>query len=460
MNTNFNDPIVAIATATGNGGIGVIRISGTKFVITGLVKDLFNKESIQSHKVNLWSLRDESGNIIDKAIVLYFEEPRSYTGESVLEIQAHGGRSLLAWIVEIVLKVGKKYSIRLASPGEFTERAFLNGKIDLVQAEAVADLISATSKNAIKAASRSLKGDFSKAITGLNDDLTNLRVQVEAILDFPEEEIDFLESYKISEQLDQILLSLKNLLAESRQGELLREGVKVALVGNTNVGKSSLMNCLAGDEVAIVTDIAGTTRDKIQTSINIDNLTFNLIDTAGIRETKDIVEKIGIERAKKEIQSADIILKIVDLTRKDIASEEDKELIQSLNQIDKDTPIVTVFNKADLVEKQEESVSRETTIFVSAKTGYGIGTLKKKLVELSGWKNNESVFIARERHILCLKTALEALEKGKDALEENVPLEIFAEELRMASLSFGEIVGKTTSDDLLGKIFSGFCIGK
>lgn len=459
MSYSFKDPIVAISTAAGNGGVGIVRVSGTLTVIRELYQRLFKKDAPQSHRATLVSLKDHNNDLVDRVLAIFFEGPKSYTGESVLEIQAHGGRVLLGWIVEIILEAGGDLGIRIAEPGEFTSRAFLNGKMDLVQAEAVSDLIDATSKNAIKAASRSLRGDFSKKITEINDLLIRLRVESELILDFPEEEVDFLSDYKIAEKLEDIIAKLRNVLSISQQGEILRDGVRVALIGHTNVGKSSLLNALAGDDIAIVSDVEGTTRDKVQTQIHLEGIPFHIIDTAGIRETEDVVEKIGIERSKAEIAKADIILRVVDATLGVDQQDAVLPVVRSLTA--EGTPVITILNKIDLLsEKPKVDVSRETILMTSARSGEGLDQIRKELLKISGWKNAESVYLARARHIAGIKSALVHLEKCKESLEVGDFLEFFAEELRLASDDLGDIVGRTSSDDLLGMIFAGFCIGK
>ena len=456
----FNDSIVAISTPVGNGGIGIVRISGKDESIKGLINKLFDKKDLEVQKAQLLPLYDQNKDLVDRAIVIYFQAPRSYTGESVLEIQAHGGQVLMKWIVEIILEQGKSLNVRLAEPGEFTQRAFLNGKLDLVQAESVIDLINATSKNAIKAASRSLKGDFSKKITDVNSLLTRLRIEVEAILDFPEEEINYLEDYKIKEQFEEIDRQLDLILLDSKQGEILRDGIRVALVGPTNVGKSSLLNALAGDDIAIVSDVEGTTRDKVQTIIHIEGIPFHIIDTAGIRDTSDVVEKIGIQRSKNEISKADIILEVMDA--RNILDSHDEVSLIVRDIAGSNVPIVTVVNKIDLnnnISCGRDSLN-ENLVRTSAINGEGIEDIKRILLEKSGWTNTESIFIARERHIQGLKAAQKHLRKAKDNFNDENYLEFFAEELRLASDELGNIVGKTSSDDLLGMIFAGFCIGK
>lgn len=462
MLNSFNSPIIAIATAPGSAGIGIIRISGQDKVIIDIIHELFgNDASLEDKRVTLKTFRDDQGNQIDKLLAIYFKSPFSYTGESVLELQAHGGPALLSYVLEQCLHRCSNYGLRFAEPGEFTERAFLNGKIDLVQAEAVADLIAARSRSAIRAANRSLNGSFSKQIKQVDDLLVNLRVEVEATLDFPEEEIDFITEYKCVEKLNDLIKKIKRLLSGARQGEILRDGLRVAIVGNTNVGKSSLLNRLAGDEVAIVSEVAGTTRDKIQSTLLIEGIPFHIVDTAGIRQTEDLVEKIGIERTKQEIAKADIVLQIRDIRdRNNKRSEEAVALKTITDMVKTGTPVITVLNKSDLTEKVEQIESDEV-IVTSALTGYGIDSLKKALMKYAGWENNDSVILARERHINGLMGVLEHLEKAGEFIgNKQASVELFAEELRIASDKLGEIVGKTTSEELLDKIFSGFCIGK
>lgn len=459
-------PIIAIATGNGNAGVGIVRISGGEDDVKALFQKMFPGKEIKPRYAELLPIRDTQGQILDTGIVLYFRAPFSYTGESVLELQVHGGRVLLNWIVQEVLVLGKEFGLRQALPGEFTERAFLNGKIDLVQAEAVADLIEANSRNAAKAASRSLTGEFSNKVNVLNEALINLRVEVEAILDFPEEEIDFLSEYQSQEKLEDIQNRLESVLDSARQGEILRDGLRVALVGETNVGKSSLLNYLAGEEIAIVSDIAGTTRDKIQTDLIIFGVPFHFVDTAGIRETEDRIEQIGIERTKQEISKADVILEIRDIRDIRERQNQNKDSMKTALEMikGKDVPIITVLNKVDLISSpilNTKDVSRGTIIETSAVTGKGMQELKSELLKLAGFSENQSIYMARERHIHNLLNVKESLKRAASYLNSSSPqLELFAEELRGASDELGEITGKISSDDLLGKIFSGFCIGK
>ncbi|WP_251570230.1 tRNA uridine-5-carboxymethylaminomethyl(34) synthesis GTPase MnmE [Parasutterella muris] len=463
MSDSKSTPIIAIATGNGNAGIGILRLSGPQKSVTEISSKLFSGKKLESRYAYLLPIHDKDGEIIDRGIVIFFAAPFSYTGESVLEIQVHGGRASLEFIQNELLDRFSDLGLRLANPGEFTERAFLNGKIDLIQAEATADLIEASTLQSVKAASRSLRGDFSKEISKLNDELINLRVEVEAMLDFPEEEIDFINQYGSRDKIESIKKHLEDIIKNAKQGEIIRDGLRVAIIGEANVGKSSLLNALAGEEVAIVSDIAGTTRDRIKTSINISGVLFHFVDTAGIRETNDAIEKIGIERSKQEISNADIVLQILDVTS--LNDEDQKKLDDLLHTIKKeDVPVIRVFNKSDLLDSSQHSisiVSRETVISTSAVTGAGLQELKNALVKLSGVTDNYSVYSARERHLNLLKAASLHLNQASDFIKSNNPqLELFAEELRESSDNLGEIIGKTTSDDLLGKIFSGFCIGK
>ena len=463
MSDSKSTPIIAIATGNGNAGIGILRLSGPQKSVTEISSKLFSGKKLESRYAYLLPIHDKDGEIIDRGIVIFFAAPFSYTGESVLEIQVHGGRASLEFIQNELLDRFSDLGLRLVNPGEFTERAFLNGKIDLIQAEATADLIEASTLQSVKAASRSLRGDFSKEISKLNDELINLRVEVEAMLDFPEEEIDFINQYGSRDKIESIKKHLEDIIKNAKQGEIIRDGLRVAIIGEANVGKSSLLNALAGEEVAIVSDIAGTTRDRIKTSINISGVLFHFVDTAGIRETNDAIEKIGIERSKQEISNADIVLQILDVTS--LNDEDHKKLDDLLHTIKKeDVPVIRVFNKSDLLDSSQHSisiVSRETVISTSAVTGAGLQELKNALVKLSGVTDNYSVYSARERHLNLLKAASLHLNQASDFIKSNNPqLELFAEELRESSDNLGEIIGKTTSDDLLGKIFSGFCIGK
>lgn len=452
-----SDPIVAIATATGLGGIGIVRVSGKD--LSQLSRDMFGK-MLRPRKAELVKVLDEQKQIIDSGIALFFPAPHSFTGEDVLEFQGHGGTVVLNLVLQRILVVGEKLQIRVARPGEFSERAFLNNKIDLAQAEAIADLIEASTEVAVKSANRTLSGEFSNAINEVVQKVTHLRILVEATLDFPEEEIDFLENAKAKEQWLEIKIAINKLLQKSKQGSILRNGALVVLAGEPNVGKSSLINRLAGNEIAIVTPIAGTTRDRIKETIQIKGVPIQIIDTAGLRDTLDTVEKIGVERSWEAIKESDLIIHIKDATQQNNETSYKLELeIKKQNtSFDHTTPIIEVWNKIDL-SNQNENMSG---IKISALLGTGIEELKEAILNQLGWSDQvENTFIARTRHIEAIKKAQFHLEEsGKYLLSGNSALELFAEELRLTQENLGEITGKLLADDLLGKIFGSFCIGK
>jgi len=446
-----SDTIAAIATAPGRGGVGVIRISGSNllpfaFALTG-------KNPIPRY-ATLTDFFAADGTAIDNGLLLFFPNPQSFTGEDVIELQGHGGPVVMQMLLARCLDLGA----RLAEPGEFSQRAFLNGKLDLAQAEAVADLIDAATTSAARSAVRSLQGEFSKAIHGLTDELINLRMLVEATLDFPEEDIDFLKAADAFGRLARLQAQLAGIFDRATQGKLLQSGLHVVLAGQPNVGKSSLLNRLAGDDLAIVTPIAGTTRDALRSTIQIEGIPLHIIDTAGLRETEDEVEKIGIERSWKEIERADVILLLVDarLGMSDANQEILSRLPEGLKRI-------TIYNKIDLAgsaaERHDEPAS--TAISLSARSGAGIELLRQELLRIAGWHQAEDVFIARERHLRALTTAQQHINSACHVVESCLPaLELFAEELRLAQQSLGQITGEFTADDLLGVIFSRFCIGK
>jgi tRNA modification GTPase len=462
-----SDPIVAIATAPGRGGIGVVRIScgrGGEAAAVAVMQALCG-QTLTARHASYVPFVDAGGNVLDRGIALYFPAPHSYTGEHVVELQGHGGPVVLQLLLQRCLEAGRVFGLRLAEPGEFTRRAFLNDKLDLAQAEAVADLIEASTEAAARSAGRSLEGAFSQDIRALVDEVIALRMLVEATLDFPEEEIDFLEAADARGKLAHIRERLAHVLAEARQGALLREGLSVVLAGQPNVGKSSLLNALAGAELAIVTPIAGTTRDKVAQTIQIEGIPLHVIDTAGLRETEDEVEKIGIERTWGEIEKADVVLHLLD-ARTGVTAED--ALIAT--RFPAGVPIVRVFNKTDLTDIGPE-VNRLTTgngngeeceVRLSAKKSEGIELLRAELLRIAGWQaGTESVYLARERHLVALRAAQEhvalAAEHGQAG---NQSLDLFAEELRLAQEELNSITGEFTSDDLLGVIFSRFCIGK
>ncbi|SIT19981.1 tRNA uridine-5-carboxymethylaminomethyl(34) synthesis GTPase MnmE [Achromobacter sp. MFA1 R4] len=445
-------PIAAIATAPGRGGIGVVRISGAD--LSGLVRRLFQRDLTPRHAHYL-PFKTVEGELLDEGIAIYFRAPHSYTGEDVLELQGHGGPAVLRRVLDSCLAAGREQGLRLAEPGEFTRRAFLNDRMDLAQAEAVADLIEASSVAAARGAMASLSGEFSARVNDLSDRIIHLRMLVEATLDFPEEEIDFLEKYQARPTLDALAADLSALIAQARQGVILREGLHVVLAGQPNVGKSSLLNALAGDDIAIVTPIAGTTRDKVVQEIHIDGVPLHIVDTAGLRETEDTVESIGIARTWQEIERADVILHLQDATQP--GDELDAQITARLPAR---TPVLKVFNKVDLLP--EPFAAGPGELGISAKRGAGLDQLRAELLQIAGWNPGaESPWLARERHLHALQDAAEHLElAAAHASQDDRVLDLFAEELRLAHDSLSSITGKFTSDDLLGEIFSSFCIGK
>lgn len=445
------EPITAIATAPGRGGIGVVRVSGPSlgpFVLSLL------GQSLSPRRAYYLPFNNAHGTPIDQGIALFFEGPHSYTGEDVLELQGHGGPAVMRQLLKRCLEVGKPYQLRLAMPGEFTLRAFLNDKIDLAQAEAVSDLIDASSEAAARAAVSSLSGEFSRQVDSISEGIINLRLLIEATLDFPEEEIEFLEKYKAKEQLTQIQQQLESVIYQSRQGMILRDGIRVVLAGEPNVGKSSLLNALSGEDLAIVTDIAGTTRDKVVHLIHLDGVPITIIDTAGLRETTDPIEAIGIARTWDEISKADVVLHLIDAVSpaKNLdAGIEAKRPRQSV--------VLSVFNKTDLVTDFDIPTN---AIGISVKHHEGLDQLKKRLLTLAGWNpGQESPWMARQRHVDALNLAKTHLDLAHTyASQHDAVLDLFAEELRLAHDALGEITGKVSPDEMLGKIFSSFCIGK
>lgn len=442
------DTIAAIATAPGRGGIGVVRVSGAG--LGEFARAMLGKTP-PPRVATLSSFLAEDGSVIDQGLALYFPAPHSYTGEDVLELQGHGGDAVLRLLLGRCLSLGA----RPAAPGEFTQRAFLNDKMDLAQAESVVDLIDATTAEAAKTAMRSLRGEFSHTIQQLVEALINLRMLVEATLDFPEEEIDFLVAADAFGRLAAIKAQLERVFRQAKQGSLLREGMHIVLIGQPNAGKSSLLNQLAGEEVAIVTPVAGTTRDAIRQHIEIDGVALHFIDTAGLRETVDAVEKIGIARAWSEIRQANAALLLIDATQG--VAKADLEIIAGLPP---GLPLVRVFNKIDLLNREPEEVVTDgaTDIYLSAKTGAGLELLHRQLLQIVGWQHGgEGVFMARERHLVALREAGEHLALAASC---GAQIELFAEELKLAQNALSSITGEFTADDLLGEIFSRFCIGK
>ena len=437
------DLIAAIATAPGRGGVGVVRVSGAD--IEPLAMAILGRVPEARH-ATFSRFLDGHGEVLDEGIALRFVAPHSFTGEHVLELQGHGGPVVLNLILQRCVELGA----RLAEPGEFTRRAYLNGKLDLAQAEAVADVIDAASGEAARSAVRSLSGAFSARISELVEALIRLRMLVEATLDFPEEEIDFLRDADAFGRLDTIDASLQAVRAQARQGALLREGLTVVLIGQPNVGKSSLLNQLAGFEAAIVTDIAGTTRDTVREAIQIQGVPLHIIDTAGLRDTDDAVEKLGIARTWAAVEKADVALLLVDATHG--LSAHEAAILQRLPGVNR----LTIHNKIDVMQEAPRAAGDE--IWLSAKTGMGVDLLRGKLLEAAGWQAaGEGAFMARARHLDALARGAHHLAAARESAAQ---LELFAEELRLAQTALSEITGEFTADDLLGEIFSKFCIGK
>lgn len=472
-----HQPIVAIATAPGRGAVGIVRVSGKD--LRPLVQTLFGR-ALQPRQATYLAFRDAAGGVMDKGLAIYFSAPHSYTGEDVLELQAHGGTVMLQLLMARCLEAAQTPNsstakatladLRMAQPGEFTERAFLNDKIDLAQAEAVADLIDASTESAARSAARSMSGEFSASVGHLLEQLIRLRMLVEATLDFPEEDIDFLQKADAQGQLIHLQSTLANVMQRAVQGSILREGIKVVIAGQPNAGKSSLLNALAGAEVAIVTPIAGTTRDKVSQLIQIDGVPLHVVDTAGLRDTQDEVEQIGVAKAWGEIASADVVLFLHDLSRhqhseaeeatKYIADEESitRAIAQKAAQ---KTPVIHVWTKSDLLSTVSPPLS-QSGVVISTHTGEGLGALRQSVLQSVGWQATpEGVFMARERHVQALEKVSHQLQTAAEQLTSRHPaLDLLAEDLRQAQLHLSEITGAFSSDDLLGEIFSRFCIGK
>ena len=441
----------------------MVRASGTAATIHALMNTVCQR-TLTPRRAHYGAFVDTDGAPIDHGIALYFPAPHSYTGEHVLELQGHGGPVVMQLLLRRCLNAVA--NIRLAQAGEFTQRAFLNDKMDLAQAEAVADLISASTESAAKSAVRSLTGEFSNAIHQLVEQVIHLRMLVEATLDFPEEEIDFLQKADAFGQLERIQNQLGAVLQSAKQGALLRNGVNVVLVGQPNVGKSSLLNALAGQDVAIVTEIAGTTRDTVQQAIQIKGVPLNIIDTAGLRETVDVVERIGIERTWAAVANADVVLHLVDArehsTHDGSDNPADAQLLAQLHErVARSTPFLTLLNKVDTLREPPSDLV-ENSLYLSAKTGAGLDALRARLLEIVGFESTQTdVFTARARHISALRMADEHLQSAyAHALVEDKKLDLFAEELRLAQEQLNSITGEFGADDLLGVIFSSFCIGK
>ena len=442
-----NDTIAAIATPAGRGGVGIIRLSGPK---VSLIAESMLGQLTKPHRASHRQFKGTDGQVLDDGVAIYFPGPNSFTGEDVLELQGHGGKIVMDMLLQACLQNGA----RLAKPGEFSERAFLNDKLDLAQAEAIADLIDSSSEQAARSALRSLQGDFSAAINSLLTQITELRMYVEAALDFPEEEIDFLADQRVIDRIDTIQEQLHDIFNKARQGSLLREGMQLVIVGKPNAGKSSLLNALAGQDTAIVTEHAGTTRDVLRESINLDGMPLHIIDTAGLRDSDDPVEKIGIQRAWQAIEKADLILFLVDDTE-----EADQAHHELLEKMPANLPRITVHNKID--KSGHEVGQHGEHLYISAKQTLGIDILRDALKQRMGYQaDSEDLFIARRRHLQALEETQTAVDRASEQLKVYNAGELMAEELRLAQDSLGQITGRFTPDDLLGEIFSSFCIGK
>jgi len=459
MFAGHQDPIAAIATAPGRGAVGIVRVSARS--VQPVIQAVCGR-TLKPREATYLPFRAADGSPIDQGLAIHFPAPNSYTGEDVLELQAHGGPVVLQLLLARCLEAGAAMGLRLAQPGEFTRRAFLNDKIDLAQAEAIADLIDASTEAAARSAGRSLAGEFSREVHQLRDALIHLRMLVEATLDFPEEEIDFLKQADAQGQLTRLQETLAAVLRRARQGALLREGIKVVIAGQPNAGKSSLLNALAGAELAIVTPIPGTTRDVVSQTIQIEGVPVHVVDTAGLRESQDLVERIGIERAWTQIGQADAVVFLHDLTRvadPDYRAADEALLRQLRERVPPALPVLQLWNKADAAP---EAAMPADGLRLSAKTAEGLEALRGRLLEIAGWQSApEGVYIARERHLHALRRVDVHLAEAVALLAGASPaLDLLAEELRLAQNALNEITGEFGADELLGVIFSSFCIGK
>src|SRR5882762_6955172 len=445
------DTIAAIASPAGRGAVGVIRVSGPLVpqiatAILGCVP--------APRQARFSSFLDAQGRSVDEGLALYFPAPASYTGEHVLELHGHGGALIVDMVLQRLLELG----CRMARPGEFSERAFLNGKIDIAQAEAIADLIDAGTAAAARAAVRSLQGEFSARIADLKLGITALRTYVEAAIDFPDEEIDFLSDHALRDRLAAVFAAFESITSAARQGALLREGLRVVIAGKPNAGKSSLLNKLAGEEIAIVTEVPGTTRDVLRQQVHLDGLPLNLIDTAGLRATADVVEVEGVRRARNEMAQADRVLYVLD-----IGTDDSESWAADLSALPAGVPVTLVFNKIDLTDGRArlDETAAPPRVFLSARTGAGLDLLRNHLKAAVGYRETESgTFAARRRHVDALNRARQHVQSAADILSTTRAFELFAEDLRLAQHALGEITGEFTSEDLLGEIFGSFCIGK
>lgn len=443
-----SDTICALATAYGQSGIGVIRVTGP--LSKSLSKKILHQD-LQPRYAYYGSFFDNDNNLIDKGVAIAFPGPNSYTGEDVVEFQGHGGVSVIRKLLETIISL----DVRVAEPGEFTKRAFLNGKMDLVQAEAVQDLIQSSSEESALSAVRSLTGEFSEKINQILSELIALRVFVEATIDFSDEEIDFLESHEVSSKLHSLKLTLLNILESANQGAILRDGIHVAIAGKPNAGKSSLLNSLTKQPSAIVTDVAGTTRDVLKETIQIDGMPIHIIDTAGLHNSDNIIEQEGIRRAHTEINNADVVLLVYDASDKSVD-------LSILPESVKDKPKIVIKNKIDLTGSKTgiQNIQNNPEISISAKNGDGINIVRKALADFAGLNSNtEGVFLARKRHIIAINETLSFINSAISQLDGGAS-ELVAEDLRQAGMHLGQITGEFSSDDLLGQIFSSFCIGK
>jgi len=458
------DPIVAISTAPGRGAIGIVRVSGTNIEpIVHYVLGEVQAQKLAPRRALRARFLDAHGQCIDEGLALLFAAPHSYTGQNVLELHGHGGVVVQRVLLQRMLEAGRSINARIAQPGEFTRRAFLNGRMDLAQAEAVADLIDAGTAAAARGAVRSMNGEFSRSARAVADELNELRALTEATLDFPEEEIDFLRAADAQARLERTSAALQQVCDRARQGALLREGLHVVLIGAPNVGKSSLLNALAGEDVAIVTEHPGTTRDRIERAIEVGGMLINVIDTAGLRKTSDPIEGMGIERTLTSVAQADLVVELID----DCAHQPAPARAEAIDELVRQrlapgTARLTVHNKIDL--SGSAPGVREGRIYLSAKTGAGIQDLRAELLRLAGWDSRigeETAFLARERHLQALARACAYVNDARaHALSGAARLELFAEDLRLAADALGEITGAVTTEDLLGQIFARFCIGK
>ncbi|MDC1065193.1 tRNA uridine-5-carboxymethylaminomethyl(34) synthesis GTPase MnmE [Candidatus Pseudothioglobus singularis] len=443
-----SDTICALATAYGQSGIGVIRVTGP--LSKSISKKILHQD-LQPRYAYYGSFFDNDNNLIDKGVAIAFPGPNSYTGEDVIEFQGHGGVSVIRKLLETIISL----DVRVAEPGEFTKRAFLNGKLDLVQAEAVQDLIQSSSEESALSAVRSLTGEFSEKINQILSELIALRVFVEATIDFSDEEIDFLESHEVSSKLHSLKLTLLNILESANQGAILRDGIHVAIAGKPNAGKSSLLNSLTKQPSAIVTDVAGTTRDVLKETIQIDGMPIHIIDTAGLHNSDNIIEQEGIRRAHTEINNADVVLLVYDASDKSVD-------LSILPESVKDKPKIVIKNKIDLTGSKTgiQNIQNNPEISISAKNGDGINIVRKALADFAGLNSNtEGVFLARKRHIIAINETLSFINSAISQLDGGAS-ELVAEDLRQAGMHLGQITGEFSSDDLLGQIFSSFCIGK